>query len=188
MVLLVEHKKDFEVRKMNKLILIGIFICIGCVVGQEQTTTTEIIDSASTPRPSPKIVLMVFICEMEMLEDLNEWITTFFNEQKNNYPDVEFSKIIFPINRWELQNLKQKLCKIVSNGLSIMIDVTFTGWKFFKTLASERDIPYIQMRITNFEFVYSTLEYITAKYGKDLAMVFQNERGMHYMDLLKKTF
>lgn len=157
-------------------IFIVFLISVGCAIGQDQTT--ELIVPDSTSPPVPKVVTIVVICEMEMVEDINEWLTTFFNGKKISYPNVDFNRIIFKMNRMELNLLFENMCEILLNGLSIIIDVTITGWQPIKQIASERGVPYLQIRTTNFEFVSSSLEYITAKYGKDLAMVFQNGKGI----------
>lgn len=91
---------------------------------------------------------------------------------------VNVTMIQFALNRETATNLKNQACNLMEiQGITLIIDTTVGGFILFEQLSKDRNVPYIQVVITQFPMVESIIKYIRTKFGKDYAVIFQSAAG-----------
>jgi hypothetical protein len=62
-------------------------------------------------------------------------------------------------------------------GVTLILDLTWTGWSRCRQLSESTGIPYIRADATIGGFVQVVDAYLTERKGTDAALIFQNEEG-----------
>jgi hypothetical protein len=69
------------------------------------------------------------------------------------------------------------VCNEITKGVTLILDLTWTGWARCRQLSESTGIPYIRADVTIGGFVQVVDAYLTERKGTDAALIFQNEEG-----------
>ncbi|KAK0162799.1 hypothetical protein PV327_006545 [Microctonus hyperodae] len=73
----------------------------------------------------------------------------------------------------------QGVCKELFNGVTIILDMTYTGWIKIKNLAANFDIIYLRSMSNNIPFVHTNDDLLQKKNATDVAAIFESERDLN---------
>jgi len=71
------------------------------------------------------------------------------------------------------------VCNEIKKGVTMILDLTWTGWGRCRQLSESTGIPYIRADVTIGGFVQVVDAYLTERKGTDAALIFQNEEGTY---------
>lgn len=109
---------------------------------------------------------------------LKKWTSQFKTQlqENTNLTALEISPI--ELDRSKTKEIEHQLCKkMKKKGISLVIDTTVGGYSYLDELQKKNNLPYIQVSITKFPWVYSVIQYIKEKFGNDYAIIFQSVEG-----------
>ncbi|PNF39891.1 hypothetical protein B7P43_G01962 [Cryptotermes secundus] len=86
--------------------------------------------------------------------------------------------ITVKINREEEEETFGRVCNEVMKGVTLILDLTWTGWGRCRQLSESTGIPYIRADATIGGFVQVVDAYLTERKGTDAALIFQNEEEL----------
>lgn len=69
------------------------------------------------------------------------------------------------------------VCQALSNGITLIFDLTWTGWDKLKNMAWSQGIVYLRGDISISPFVQAMDDLLYMKNTTDSALIFENEKG-----------
>jgi len=81
------------------------------------------------------------------------------------------------------------VCAVLYKGISIILDMTWTGWDKLRNIADERGIIYKRGDCSISPYVQAIDDLLIMKNATDVGLIFEDERGaqiliVHYCSLL----
>lgn len=120
----------------------------------------------------------MILTEQEYLQSIKEWIKEFDKQLEQEKNIMHHSIILLKFDRPKAEEFSQIICRLLMvKGISLVIDTSVGGYIMLEKLWESHRLPYIQISITKFPFIYSIIKYIEAKFGNDYAIIFQNTLG-----------
>lgn len=71
------------------------------------------------------------------------------------------------------------VCAVLYKGISIILDMTWTGWDKLRTIADERGIIYKRSDCSINPYVQAIDDLLMMKNATDVGLIFEDERGAH---------
>lgn len=71
------------------------------------------------------------------------------------------------------------VCSIVFNGITLILDATYTGWDLIRDYAQQHAIIYTRASGNIIPYVNAVDDLLLKKNATDVALIFETERGLH---------
>ncbi|EEB19912.1 glutamate receptor, putative [Pediculus humanus corporis] len=89
--------------------------------------------------------------------------------------ELIFNIDVVTLMRDEESESYNHVCAVADKGISIVIDLTWSGWDKVNNLAGKYKIPVIRADVTIRTFVRSMNDFLSFRNGTDSALIFENE-------------
>ncbi|PSN54615.1 Ionotropic receptor 8a [Blattella germanica] len=97
--------------------------------------------------------------------------------QKGNN-DLALNEQTIYINREKEEETFKQVCNEIQKAVTVIVDLTWTGWSRIRVLSESTGIPYIRADATIGGFVQVIDAYLTERQSTDAALIFQNEEEL----------
>ncbi|KAL6267005.1 hypothetical protein P5V15_000085 [Pogonomyrmex californicus] len=123
--------------------------------------------------------LMVVIEEADspILSILNDAVPEAERNFANDMITVHVS--IVTVNRENVDASFEKVCAILYKGISIILDMTWTGWDKLRNVADERGIIYKRGDCSISPYVQAIDDLLIMKNATDVGLIFEDERELN---------
>lgn len=72
------------------------------------------------------------------------------------------------------------MCQMLSAGVTIIVDFTYSPWTELKDIVTTWNIPYYHVDISISVYVAALAMYLQHKNAVDAALIFQSEKGKRF--------
>ncbi|XP_020285886.1 ionotropic receptor 25a isoform X1 [Pseudomyrmex gracilis] len=143
---------------------------------------------------SSKFVLTLFLpfvlCQTRMnllvvIEEADSSILGILNDAvpqaERNFANDMFTVYVstVTVDREDVDSSFEKVCAVLYKGISIILDMTWTGWDKLRTIADERGIIYKRSDCSINPYVQAIDDLLMMKNATDVGLIFEDERELN---------
>ncbi|CAO1298261.1 unnamed protein product [Diamesa tonsa] len=159
-------------------------------VDNETDFTISTTALATTQVAINRAIEIVFLVEPEQT-NFTAVLSEISMEFRMKYSDIEFNFKHMYLDRTNSGHVKSDFCQLSVEGISLFIDITYTGYDFIKNTLRSNNIPHFSFDYSIQSFVKIMELYLKARLTTDVVFIFQNEletdESLYYF-ILKSTF
>ncbi|CAO1369520.1 unnamed protein product [Diamesa serratosioi] len=134
-----------------------------------------------------EIVFLVEPDQTNFTDVMNDILVEF----QLKYSDIEINFKHMYMDRSKSQVVRNEFCQLSVEGISLFIDITYTGYDFIKNTLQTHNIPHFSFDYSIQSFVKVMELFLKARLTTDVVFIFQNEletdESLYYF-ILKSTF
>ncbi|XP_063632316.1 ionotropic receptor 25a [Cydia splendana] len=116
----------------------------------------------------------VFIIESHE-QDIPQLIGRGLKFAEEAQPDLRVSEAIVLLDRENEEESYRQLCSALSNGVSMIVDLSWTPWDSLEELASSSGVPLVRARLGSQHLVRAVDEYLESRNATDAALLLESE-------------
>lgn len=69
--------------------------------------------------------------------------------------------------------------KVIDKGKKTLVDMTWPRKGLMRDLAKEKNVPFVKLTPTNWQFYRAADNYIESMQGADVALIYESEKGIY---------
>ncbi|KAK6633756.1 hypothetical protein RUM44_004363 [Polyplax serrata] len=89
--------------------------------------------------------------------------------------EIKFNMEVVQLMREQEQESYNHVCAVVSGGITLVVDLTWSGWEKVHDLVATAKLPIMRADVTIRAFVQALNDFLTFRNGTDSALIFENE-------------
>nr|UEN71272.1 ionotropic receptor 3 [Gregopimpla kuwanae] len=130
--------------------------------------------NAQTP---VKLLFVVESTDTSIKGLLNDFLPT--TEKEFGGGNINLDAAIVEVDRDNIEGSHQKVCAALYDGVTLILDMTWTGWDKLRKLATDNSIIYKRTDSTIIPYVQAVDDLLAKKNATDVALIFENERDLN---------
>ncbi|XP_026327866.1 uncharacterized protein LOC113236096, partial [Hyposmocoma kahamanoa] len=115
-----------------------------------------------------------FIIESHEL-DLAQAIPRALKVAEEMRPDVRAGDALLVLDRENQDDAQRKLCQLVSQGVSMIIDLSWSPWEVAEQLASNTGVPILHTSLSSQQLIKALDDYLETRNATDAAYILESE-------------
>ncbi|XP_063543758.1 ionotropic receptor 25a [Cydia strobilella] len=116
----------------------------------------------------------VFIIESQE-QDLPQLIGRGLKFAEEAQPDLRVSEAIVSLDRENEEESYRQLCSALSNGVSMIVDLSWSPWDSLEELSSTAGVPLVRARLGSQHLIQAMDEYLESRNATDAALLLESE-------------
>lgn len=105
-------------------------------------------------------------------------LTRTFKDLELKYQDISLQEIVYPVVREQEDQSYLDVCGQLQDGVSAILDLTWTGWGALWNASVFADVPYVRIEATVAPFVAAVDSYLSLRQASDAALIFHSEEEL----------
>ncbi|XP_043275126.1 uncharacterized protein [Venturia canescens] len=92
---------------------------------------------------------------------------------------LRMDAVIIEVNREDLDSSLDNACAAMMSGITMLLDLTWTGWEQLQKIAASNTIIYRRGELAILPYIQALDDLLTDKNATDMALIFENEQDLN---------
>ncbi|XP_049883076.1 glutamate receptor ionotropic, kainate 2 [Pectinophora gossypiella] len=116
----------------------------------------------------------MFIIEVHEPE-LAQQVSLALRVSEESHPDVRVSETVVPLDREQEDDSYMQLCAAVSEGVSVIVDLSWSPWELLETLVASTGLPIVHTALGSQQLIRALDDYLETRNATDAALIMETE-------------